>query len=109
MDYLLLLLRFLLFSPPFLFCSPSLLLSLFFCLDSLSLDPATLSSVTRGEDSRALFDRAAGSCREHQEPPNGNDSCPLDRDKDAISPLVRLACLYFVFLCTTRGSASCRV
>ena len=70
----------------------------------LFLDPTTLSSTTRGGGLRTFRLRATGSCWEHQEPSNGNGSCPLDRDKGMISPLVSLACLYFVFLCN-RGTA----
>lgn len=93
------------FSPFFLsffvFCCRSSCLSFFAPRLSSRIPP---SCHPREEKTRALFDCAAGSCREHQEPRNGNGSCPSPhRDKDAISLLVKPACLYFVFL-YNRGS-----
>lgn len=100
-------------SPPLLFSLFSFFFFFVFCCRSscLSFFAPRLSSrippschPRREKKTRALFDCVAGSCREHQEPRNGNGSCPSPhRDKDAISLLVKPACLYFVFL-YNRGS-----
>lgn len=98
-------------SPPLLFphfflfslSAAAPLVSLFFAPRLSSRIPSSCHP-RREEKTRALFDCVVGSCREHQEPRNGNGSCPsLHRDKDAISLLVEPACLYFVFL-YNRGS-----
>lgn len=102
MDDLLLLLRslsslFLHLRLSFFFYSLPALLAPLFLVTGHSPPPC---HPRREKEARALFDRVAGSCREHQEPLDGNDGVPpLDRDKGAIkaiSPLLgRLVSILF--------------
>ncbi|KAL0130152.1 hypothetical protein PUN28_002037 [Cardiocondyla obscurior] len=88
---------FLLFTSPFL--------SLFFYLGSLfgSRHPVISDASRR---LRGLFDRATGSCREHQKPPNGNGSCPLDRDNSRDIAARQAGLSLFCFFSTAVVAAS---
>lgn len=97
MDDLLLLFCFLLFSPLFFFFALCRFSCLSFSASALSFWIPPPCHPQREEEARALFDRAAGSCREHQEPSNGNGSCPLDRDKGMISAARQAGLSLFCF------------
>lgn len=110
-------------SPPLLFsfslsffalCSAASLVSPFFAprLSALSSSRIPPSCHPRREKkTRALFDCVLGSCREHREPRNGNDSCPSPhRDKDAISLLSSSSRpVSILFFSPLPEVASCRI